>query len=161
MIIVRRSENRRHIEDQERNTWRTFDWEDKDDFLHKGFGSLQILNEEIFTHESPFRFTPRSNMIIVSYVKQGVVVYHGPLGEGEALEPGDFHRVNVTPDNLQHRFDSIISGQAHIFQSGFTPDTGDLEQISREKILYPRGPVRGFEADRLPGREGCFPAHRP
>ena len=47
MIIVRKSKERRHIENMGHKTWMTFGWENKADPLQNGFGVLKILNEEI------------------------------------------------------------------------------------------------------------------
>src|ERR1019366_5582508 len=135
MIIVRRSEDRRHIEDNNQNTWMTFDRENKADLLKNGFGSLQILNEEILSRDKAFLLHPPNHMIIVSYVQQGVVVYHGPFGGSDLLESGDFHQINVTPGDLHYEFDAIISGDTHIFQSGFTPDSGVLETKGRKQLF--------------------------
>jgi redox-sensitive bicupin YhaK (pirin superfamily) len=135
MIIVRRSEERRHIEDQNQNTWMTFDGESKTDLLKNGFGSLQILDEEILTRDRALLFRPHNRMIIVSYIQKGVVVYHGPFGGSDLLEQGDFHQINVTPGDLQYEFDALLSGDTHIFQSGFTPDSGELEPKGRKKFF--------------------------
>jgi len=135
MIIVRRSEERRHIVDKDQNTWMTFDHENKSDLLKSGFGSLQILNEVILSREKAFIFRPHNNMIIVSYVQKGVVIYHGPFGGSDLLEAGDFHQINVTPGELQYEFDSILSGDTHILLSGFTPDLGELAPKGRKKLF--------------------------
>lgn len=54
MIIVRKSEERRHIGSKNQNTWRTFDWENNADPLQNGFGGLKIFNEELLTPGSGF-----------------------------------------------------------------------------------------------------------
>jgi len=135
MIIVRRSEERRHIEDKDQNTWMTFDQDNQADLLKNGFGSLKILNEEILSRDRALLFHPHNAMIIVSYVQKGVLIYHGPFGGSDLLEAGDFHQINVTPGDLQYEFDAILFGDTHIFQSGFTPDSGELEPKGRKKLF--------------------------
>ena len=161
MIIVRRSEERRHIDNQEHNTWMTFDSENKSDLLKNGFGSLLILNEDILSRDRAFLFHPLNHMIIVSYIQKGVVVYHGPFGGSDLLEPGDFHQVNVTPGDLQYEFDAILSGDTHIFQSGFTPDPGEWGPKGRKKLFTHadrHGILRLIASPD--GRETSLPIHR-
>src|SRR5579859_680431 len=118
MIIVKKSEQRRHIENAEQNTWMTFDSENMTDPLRDGFGPLQLFNEEILTRGRALKLHPTKEMVIVTYLPKGVVVYHGPFGGSDVLEPGDFHRINVWPDDQRYEFDAIFSGETHIFQSG-------------------------------------------
>jgi redox-sensitive bicupin YhaK (pirin superfamily) len=161
MIIVRRTEERRHIQDRDRNTWMTFDRENKTDLLKNGFGSLQILNEEILSRDRALLFRPLNNMIIVSYVEKGVVVFHGPFGGSDLLEPGDFHQVNVTPGDVQYEFDAILSGDTHIFQSGFTPDPGLLEPKGRKKFFTHADRYGILRLIASPdGREASLPINR-
>lgn len=70
----------------------------------------------------------------MSYVQKGVVVYHGPFGGNELLEPGDFHRINVAPDDQAYKFDAIMAGDTHIIQSGFNPELSEVE--TRGKKLF-------------------------
>src|SRR6185295_3344372 len=126
MIIVRRSEERFHVEDKDQNTWMTFDTTNEADLMKNGFGSLKILNEVILSREKAFVFQAHNEMILVHYVEHGVVVYHGPFGGSELLESGDFQQINVTPGDRRYEFDAILSGMTHIFQSGFTSNLGLL-----------------------------------
>jgi hypothetical protein len=43
-MIVRKSKERRHIENLGHKTWMTFDWENEAAPLHNGFGVLKILS---------------------------------------------------------------------------------------------------------------------
>ena len=161
MIIVRRSGERRHIENKDQNTWMTFDRENKNDLLKNGFGSLILLNEEILSRDRALLFRPLHDLVIVTYVQKGVVVYHGPLGGSDLLEAGDFHRINVAPGAAQHEFDSIMSGDARIFQSGFTPGTEAAESKGK-KIFIAHADRHGiFKLIASPdGREDSLPIQR-
>jgi quercetin 2,3-dioxygenase len=130
MIIVRKSKERRHIENMGHKTWITFDWENKADPLHNGFGVLKILNEEILPPGTGFILHTHKDMVIITYLREGVIIYKGPLEEVDVMWTKEFRRVNVTPDTKQYAFNVSQSQEAHIFQSGFSPS---------EKFLKPDG----------------------
>lgn len=121
MINVRKSKERRHIADNVRNTWRTFDWENKTDSLQNGFGGLKIFNEEILSPKTGFILHTHENMVIVTYVKEGLIIYDGPLGTSGLLESGGIHQINLKSIIKQYGFDTLRIGDAHVFQSGFIP----------------------------------------
>jgi len=58
MIIVKKSGQRRHIENRNQNTWMTFDSENKEDPLRNGFGSLILFNEEVLIHDRALKLNP-------------------------------------------------------------------------------------------------------
>ncbi len=143
MIIVKKSDQRRHIENSEQNTWLTFDHENKVDPLRNGFGSLQLFNEEILTRGRALKLHPIKEMVIVTYLQKGVVVYHGPFGGSDVLEPGDFHRINVGPDDQKYEFDAIFAAETHLFQSGFKPDQAGVESRGK-KVFYSHADRHGI-----------------
>lgn len=138
MIIVKKSGQRRHIVNEHQDTWVTFDSNNKADPLRHGFSSLFMFNEDILTLERPLKLHPVKEMVIVTYVQAGVVIYHGPLWGTQMLEPGDFHRIHVAPDEDKHQYDAILTGDTHIFQGGFTPDLEVLEPKGK-KIFFSHG----------------------
>ncbi len=142
MITVRKSEERNHTEKKEQKSWMTFDSENKADVLQKGFGVLKILNEEILSPGSGFILHTKQNLIIITYVLDGVVIYKGPLAEPDFMEAKDFHQVNVSPDTKQYAFNVSQSEDAHIFQCGFAikePDSSapaiPLKEVGIKKLF--------------------------
>lgn len=119
MIIVRKSEERRHLGNKGQSTWMTFDLDNKADPLQKGFGMLEILNEEILSPASGFILHTHKNMVIITYLLEGVIIYTGPLMESDIMESKDVHRVKVAPETKQYAFNVSQYEDAHVFQSGF------------------------------------------
>jgi redox-sensitive bicupin YhaK (pirin superfamily) len=135
MIIVRKSEERRHIERMGHQTWMTFDWENKADPLQNGFGVLKILNEEILSPGTGFILLTNKDMVIITYLREGVIIYKGPLADADLIWAKEFQRVSVTPDTQQYVFNVSQSDDAHIFQSGFSPNEYFLKLDGIKKLF--------------------------
>jgi hypothetical protein len=135
MITVRRSDERRRIENKGQSTWLTFDWENKSDPLQNGFGVLKIFNEERLPPGCGFILHTHKDMVVVTYVHAGLVIYKGPLEEPDFLESREFHRVNVTPQTKQYVFNPSQTEAAHLFQGGFSPQSGDLKPGGEKKLF--------------------------
>jgi hypothetical protein len=135
MIIVRKSEERLHIEEKNQKTWMTFDWENESDPLHDGFGVLKILNEEILSPGSGFILHTHKDMVVVTYVSEGMIVYKGPLEEMEPLTSQEVHTSLVTPEAKQYAINISPMEETHVFQSGFTPGNGISKKGGAKKLF--------------------------
>jgi redox-sensitive bicupin YhaK (pirin superfamily) len=135
MITVKRSEDRRHVTNESQTTWMTFDLENKADPLQSGFGSLKIFNEEVLSPGSVFILHTHEDMVIVTYVNEGVVICNNPVGKNGLMETGDFLQTNSTSGTRQYALNASPSHDAHVFQSGFTPAAGVLEKGGRKKLF--------------------------
>jgi hypothetical protein len=135
MIIVRKSDERRRIEEKNQKTWMTFDWENKTDPLQNGFGVLKILNEEILSPGSGFILHTHKDMVVVTYVSEGMIVYKGPLEEMEPLASTEIHTLLVTPETKQYAINISPTKEAHVFQSGFTPVNNISKSAGAKKLF--------------------------
>jgi redox-sensitive bicupin YhaK (pirin superfamily) len=135
MTNVRKSAERRHIANENQSTWMTFDRENKDDPLQGGFGSLKIFNEQILPPGSVFTLETHQDMVVMTYVQEGVIIYNGPLGKTGLVEPGDFLQINAAPGAKQYALNASPVDEAHVFQSGFAPGVGLLEPGGRKKLF--------------------------
>src|SRR5688572_16344058 len=122
MITVIRSKERRHITDQDQSTWMTFDSENKDEALRDGFGVLKILNEEVISPGKGFILHTHKDMVIVTYLREGMIIYKGPLEETDFMEAKEFHGTHIDPETKQYAFNVSQSDDAHLFQCGFSLD---------------------------------------
>jgi redox-sensitive bicupin YhaK (pirin superfamily) len=122
MMIVRKSEERRQIISDDQKTWMTFDPENKALPLWDGFGVLKTLNEEILSPGGGFTLQTPADMIIVTYIQEGVIVYKGPLEKPDELQRSEFHQVKVVAETKQYGFNVSKSDDAHVFQCVFIID---------------------------------------
>jgi redox-sensitive bicupin YhaK (pirin superfamily) len=135
MITVRKSEERRHIVAGNQSTWMTFDWENTADRLREGFGVLKIFNEEILSPGRGFILHTHKDMVVVTYVQEGVVVYNGPGEKTGLLESGEFQQMKITTGAKRFTFNALPDDQAHVFQSGFAPGTETAEIVGEKKLF--------------------------
>jgi hypothetical protein len=138
MITVRKSEERRHIDTGEQKTWMTFDWENQSDPLQNGFGALKIFNEEILNPGRSFVLQTHKEMVIVTYVNEGVIIFNRPgLGKTGLMVTGDLHQALSISGSKQYSLKTSQSDETHIYQSGFTPGTGVLDPVGEKKHFTP------------------------
>jgi hypothetical protein len=135
MITVRRSEERRHIDNDQQKTWMTFDWENEADPLRKGFGVLKIFNEEVLSPKRGFILHTHKDMVVITYVREGMIVFKGLGGVTDLLKTNEFHSIGADPGDKLSNFNHSPTEEAHVFQSGFTPGTVPLEHGSRKKFF--------------------------
>jgi quercetin 2,3-dioxygenase len=135
MIIVRKSDERRRIEEKNQKTWMTFDRENESDPLHNGFGALKILNEEILSPGTGFILHTHKDMVVVTYVREGMIVYKGPLEEMEPLASAEIHTSLVTPEAKQYAINISQNEEAHVFQSRFTTGNDISEKGGAKKLF--------------------------
>jgi redox-sensitive bicupin YhaK (pirin superfamily) len=143
MITLRKSEERHHTESKDRKTWMTFDLANKADPLKDGFSTLEILNEEILSPESGFTLPTRKDMIVVTYVREGMMIHIGPLAKPDSMIASDFQWAKISPDKKQYAFNTSESEDAHIFQCGFSPCEGELKSDGGIKMLFTHAQRQG------------------
>ncbi len=122
MIIIRKSEERRRGGDEKQKTWMTFDSENQDDPLKSGFGVLTILNEDILSPGSGFTLHTHKDMVIITYVQDGVIIYKNQLGKPALMESKEFYQGNSPADSKQVAFNVSQSEDAHVFQAGISKE---------------------------------------
>src|ERR1039458_8221904 len=114
MIIIRKSEDRRYVDVGDQKTWMTFDGENQIDPLRNSFGVLKVLNEEILSPGGGFVFHSVKDMVVVTYVHEGVIVYKAPLEEPAKIEAKEFNKVNVEKDTTQYAFNTSPTEDAQV-----------------------------------------------
>lgn len=135
MITIRKSDERRHITDEGQSTWMTFDQGNTADPLQKGFGSLKIFNEEILPPGRGFILHTHKDMVVVTYVREGMVIFKGLLGQPDLATADEFHRANVARDAKISAFNVSSFDPTHVFQSGFSSSVERMEPGSRKKLF--------------------------
>jgi hypothetical protein len=134
MITIRRSAERRHIDTENQKTWMTFDHENQADPLQNGFGALKIFNEEILKPGRTFVLQTQKDMVIVTYLHEGVMVFNRPQqGKSGLMRAGDFHLAETQAGVKQFSLNVSPDDEARLFQSGFAPGAGVAEPDGENK----------------------------
>lgn len=144
MINVRRSAERHHIGNKDQKSWMTFDPDIKADPMRNGFGVLNVLNEEILSPGSGFTLRISKVMVVITYVREGMIIYKGPLDKPDFIETKEFHRGSGVPGMKQYAFNVSQSEDAHIFQCGFSLGECDVEGGAAVPAEDPP-PLEGFK----------------
>jgi quercetin 2,3-dioxygenase len=135
MITVRKSEERRQVVREDQTTWMTFDRENQADPLQGGFGSLRMFNEEILPPGRGFILQTREDMVVVTYVQEGMIVFKGLSGKPDLVKTNELHKVNIPGGAKLSAFDMSPADPTHVFQSGFAPGTGTLGPGAKKKLF--------------------------
>ena len=136
MIVIRKSEERRYSEAKNQKSWKTFDWENETDPLRNGFGTLKLLNEEILLPGTGFVLHASQDLVVVTYVREGLIIYKGPLEKMDPLVANEIHVSTVIPDATQYAVNLSPTGNAHVFQSGFTAAGEGGSNLDGAKRLF-------------------------
>jgi quercetin 2,3-dioxygenase len=137
MIILKRSDERRYIKNENQKTWMTFDSENTTAPLHNGFGALKTFNENVlFPDMELMTFQIEKNMLILTYVREGAIIYKGPRERHGRLSQMEFQLMNVGPEMKQeYGFNASESSNTHVFQIGFALGGSKLEPGEIKKIF--------------------------
>jgi len=144
MITLRRSEDRRHLRRGRSDTWMSFDPENQDDPLRRGFHALASLNEEKLGPESGLHSHPhpQEDLEIITYVREGVLIHQDEGGELGKLGPGEFQRSNVSRGIHHRALNGSPIDAAHVFQSSITAK-GPPPRPLQEQRRFPQADREG------------------
>jgi len=121
-MTIRKSEERLYLDVKDQKTWMTFDPKNTVDPHQNHFGVLKILNEEILLPGGGFVLRAEKDMIVVTYVRDGVIIYKAPLEEPDTIGTKEFQNARVLNNSSQYAFNTSESEEAHVFQCGFELD---------------------------------------
>ena len=93
--------------------------------MREGFGALKVFNEEVLNPGRSFTLQTHKDMVVVTYVNEGVMIFNRPrLGKTGLMESGDFHHAHSATGAKQYSLNASRSEEARLFQSGFAPGSG-------------------------------------
>jgi len=136
MLTLRPSEERSHIQNADQNTWMTFNPENETDPLKNGFGALKKINENILSPDMRLRpFQAKNNMLILTYVRKGSIVFKGPGKKHGLLSQCEFQMMNAGPGMKPDGFNASSTDEAQVFQFRFDLEGSDLEPGEMKRLF--------------------------
>ena len=162
MFTLRLSQERSHIQNANQNTWMTFNPENMADPLKNGFGALRKINENILSPDMGLRpFQTKNNMLILTYVRKGSIVFKGPGKKRGLLSQNEFQMMNAAPEMKLDGFNASSTEEAQVFQFRFDRE-GPIFEPGEMKKLFSLAERQGYlklvaSAD---GNGGSLPVHQ-
>lgn len=127
MITLRRAEERRHDHLRGREIWRTFHPGERGDALAGGFGLLESLDEDLLRPGAGGPSRPHCNVEIVTYVREGGLLYAGSVGGQGVIRAGEFQRMTAGIGIRHREANASRSRRAHVFHISLRPSEGGRE----------------------------------
>lgn len=121
MILLRRSDERRHERRRRLEAWHTFPAASATAAFADGFGALMSLDEHRLAPGAAIPHSPRHPAEIVTYVRQGTLVREDSTGVSSLVRAGEFHRVSAGPDLRHHEANPSSTTSTHVFQLWLRP----------------------------------------
>ncbi len=132
MITLRRADDRRHDRHGRREAWLTFSSRDRGDPLAEGFGILRMLNEDRVPPGAGLG-QPHRDCDVVTYVREGALVYEDSTGRSRTIEAGEFRHVTTGHCGRNTQTNVSRTTWAHVFQICVRPSEPGLEASNEQK----------------------------
>lgn len=132
MITLRRAGERRHQLLRRHEAWLTFHPQDEVAAFAKGFGPLQILKEGWLPPRAAGRH-PVHEVEIITYVREGTMLYEDSAGRSGVLRAGEFLRTTAGHEMHFSESNASTSQWAHVYQIWLRPTVTGLEPGDAQK----------------------------
>ena len=136
MIKVQRSADRRYVRVGAVGMWKTFDPANLADPFHRGFRSLESLNEVSLPPATGFKLLLDEDHEVVTYVRAGELVVRNRPQRDELLVPGCFQRASSQPWMITRVPKTSLSSGTHLFLSSMSAHPQEIE-ASYEHERFP------------------------
>ncbi len=132
MIKLTKASERRYQRHPEREAWRSFSGEDRTDPFEPCFGALKTFQEGRLAPRAGTR-APRQDAELITYVREGTLIYEDSTGHCGLLRSGDFQRTTVGRGIRYSEANASPTDWAHVFQVWLRPSEADLEPGRQQK----------------------------
>lgn len=161
MPIVRKAEDRGHVQIDWLNSYHTFSFGSYQDPAHMGFRSLRVINDDVISPSGGFATHGHRDMEIITYILSGALEHKDSLGTGAVIYPGEVQRMTAGTGMMHSEFNHSSSEPVHLLQIWILPDTLNLTP-SYEQTAFPAAERQGqlrLVASR-DGRDGAVTVHQ-
>lgn len=134
-IVIRRSDERGHVQMDWLNTYHTFSFGDYYDPKHMQYRTLRVINEDVVQAAQGFGMHPHRDMEIVTYVISGTLKHKDSMGNEGLIKPGDVQRMTAGKGVLHSEFNPSDKEDVHLLQIWIVPNKNGLPPSYEEMTL--------------------------
>jgi redox-sensitive bicupin YhaK (pirin superfamily) len=135
MINLRRSTERHYVRNGSVKMWKTFDHANVADPLHRGFRSLESLNEVSLPPGTGFKLALDGGHEVVNYIRQGGVLVRNNSKGSDMLGPGWCQYAISHPWTLPGMLKTFPSYGTHLFVISMRPHPIELKPAYAHKHI--------------------------
>ncbi len=135
MITIRRSKGRHHDRRREHEIWLTFHPQDPADPLARGFGTIELFDEDRLPPGAGVPPCPPHAGETVTYVDEGALAYEDSLGRAGVIHTGEFQRMSGGTGHGERN--ASLTDWAHVFRIRLRPSqSGRAPALDYEQKLF-------------------------
>lgn len=126
MIIVRKSDDRGHFDQNWLKTYHTFSFGEYQDENHIKFRSLRVINEDRIAPEKGFSIHTHKNMEIITYIIEGQLAHMDDMGHSSIIHTNGVQKMSAGSGVKHSEYNHSKIDWLHLLQIWIIPDKLEL-----------------------------------
>jgi len=135
MIIIRKSQDRGHVQHGWLDSYHSFSFADYHDPQWMGFRSLRVINEDRVAPAQGFGSHPHRDMEIITYVLSGQLKHKDSMGNEGIINPGEVQKMSAGTGVVHSEFNASSKKEVHLLQIWITPNAKNLKPAYEQNLL--------------------------
>jgi len=160
MMIIRKSNERGHVNHGWLDSYFTFSFADYYDPQWLGFRALRVINDDLILPGMGFGTHPHRDMEIISYVLSGALQHRDSMGNGRVIKPGEFQYMAAGSGVEHSEFNPSKTEATRLLQIWIKPDAKGVKPRYAERNLAKAETGRLHLVASKTGRDGSFEIHQ-
>ena len=160
MKMIRRSNERGHVNHGWLDSYFTFSFADYYDPQWLGFRSLRVINDDLILPGMGFGTHPHRDMEIISYVLSGALEHRDSMGNGRVIKSGEFQYMAAGSGVEHSEFNPSKTEATRLLQIWIKPDTKGVQPRYAERNYTKAETGKLYLVASKTGRDGSFEIHQ-